>query len=187
MMLRPINLFGSPLRAVNRRAYIAQQIRYVSVLFSILLFGVVFGLHLYRAKLIGDIRIVQEQSTIVEQAISQELARQKDLASIVVRIRKIEDALTQDVQYASKSAMIQELFNDIGVNVRQDEFTLSNTTDFRVRLSFGSEKDLLSFIREMESEVARSKLKQYSIGTFKLSIATSSGSLIPLDFSGTFL
>lgn len=187
MMLRTINLFGGPLRSVNRRARIAAQIRYISVLVSIILFGIVFGLHLYRSKLIGDIHIVHEQEDIVEQAISQEVLRQKDLANIVVRIRKINEANSRDVQYASKSAVINDLFSELGVNPQQEEISLPNTTDFRLRLLFATDDELLSFIRLMESQEVRTKLKQYSIGTFKLSVATASGSLVPIDFSGTFL
>lgn len=187
MSTRRVNLFGGPLKSLNKRSRRLKQIRFYSIFASLVLFAVIFGLYLYRAKVIGDIYIIQQEEDQIEQALAKESGRQKDLETILLRVRRIEDALKNDVMYASRSASLTEIFGSLDSAPRLDLIDIPGPQDFKVKLAFSSQEQMLDFIRVSETKDFGSKLSTYSIGAFKITLASDSAGLTTLDFSGTFL
>ena len=187
MSIRKVNLFSGPLISLNARSRRLKAIKYYSILLSLVLFAIIFALYLYRAKIIGDITSVQQEEDTIETVINKEANRQKDLGSILSRIRKIQNAEKNDVHFASRSASLNEIISTMNNKPQIDEMNIVNPKDFKLKLSFQTQNDLLDFIKTSESTNFGTKLQSYSIGSFKISMASSGGSLTTIDFSGTFL
>lgn len=187
MSIRKVNLFSGPLISLNARGRRLKAIKYYSILISLILFSIIFALYLYRAKIIGDITLVQQDEDAIETMINKEASRQKDLGSILSRIRKIQSVSKNDVNFASRSASLNEIVSTLSKKPQIEEINLINPKDFKLKLSFEAQNDLLDFIKTSESSNFASKLRTFSIGSFKISMASSGGSLTTLDFSGSFL
>ncbi len=187
MSKRKINLFGGPLLKLTKRAQLVRKIKYYSIAGSVVLFVLILVTYIVRAKLVGDIQGVQHEQDAIEAAITREMPRQKDLESILVRLRKIKDAMKNDVHYASRSALINDLLDTFPARPTVQELTLDSPQDFALDLEFDTQRDMLEFVRLSESPAFGNKLKTYSIGSFKITMASSAGTLNTLDFTGTLL
>lgn len=187
MSNRKVNLFSGPLISLNARGRRLKAIKYYSILISLVLFSIIFALYLYRAKIIGDITLVQQDEDAIETVINKEASRQKDLGSILSRIRKIQNAIKNDVNFASRSAAFNEIVSTVNKKPKIDEISIINPKDFKLKLSFETQNDVLDFIKTSESSNFGTQLRTFSIGSFKISMASSGGSLTTLDFSGSFL
>ena len=150
-------------------------------------FSAIFALYLYSSKLNGDIRLVQDEKIAIQEVIDKESARQSDLGSILSRVRLIQDALKNDVMYSSKRTSLAELFGELETKPTIDEIKLVGPKEFQLKLTFNTQDALLSFIRSTESPTFESQLSAYSIGSFRITMATSSASVTLLDFTGPFL
>lgn len=187
MSTRKVNLFTGPLSSLNAHSRWLKLVKFYSILLSLVLFALIFALYLYSSKLNGDIQIVQDEETAIEEVITKESARQNDLSLILSRVRLIQDALKNDVMYSSKSAALGELFSNLAHKPSVDETKLIGPKDFQLKLTFSTQNDLLSFIKSTESPEFESRLSAFSIGSFRISMASSSGSVTLLDFTGSFL
>ncbi len=187
MSKRKINLFGGPLLKLSKKAQLIQKIKYYSIAGSFVLFILILFTYIVRAKLIGDIVAVQHDQDAIELAITKEIPRQKDLEAILVRLRKIKEAMKNDVMFASRSAQINSLLDTFPARPKVQEITLGNPQEFSLKLEFMSQRDMLEFVRLSESPSFNKKLQTYSIGSFKITMASSEGALNLVDFSGTLL
>lgn len=186
-MSSKVNLFVGPLKSLNRRAVQLKKIRFYSVLASLVLFALIFALYIYRAKIIGDIYIVQQEENSIEQVIITETDRQKDLSSILLRVKKMREALKNDVNFSSRSASLEDMLSSLDSKPKLEGVEIMNPKDFKLSLSFATQNDLLDFIRTTERPEFGSNLQEYSVGSFKITMASSAASMTLLDFSGTFL
>ncbi len=186
-MSSKVNLFVGPLKSLNRRAVQLKKLRFYSVLASLVLFALIFALYIYRAKVIGDIYIVQQEENSIEQVINTETDRQKDLGSIVLRVKKMREALKNDINFSSRSAALDDMLGSLEKKPKLQGVEIMNPQDFKLTLSFATQKDLLDFIRTTEQPEFGNNLQKYSVGSFKITMASSGASMSLLDFSGTFL
>ncbi len=187
MTKRKINLFGGPLLASSKRTRVRRMMRTVSIIASLAVFAVILLLYLYRAKLLGDIASVREEQIVLQTAIDKEAPRQKDLQTILERLDQLQSALSHDVRYASKSALIESLMDTFPARPIVDRIVVHDPTSFALRLQFASQRDMLDFIRRSEDPSFGTMLKEHSIGIFRVTTASDSGRFAELEFSADLL
>lgn len=186
-MSRSVNLFVGPLKLLSKRAQLISRVRNYSVLASISLFVAIFSLYLYKAKLIGDIHLVQQEQNVIEELLNKEASRQKDLGAILARLKIMRSSLANDVAYASRSAAINDILSSVENGPSLEEIAFQTPQDFKTKLGFRSQQHIIEFIKASETVGFARKLKSYSIGSFKISLSSGSAELMVVDFSGTFL
>jgi len=186
-MSRSVNLFVGPLKLLSKRAQMVGRIRNYSILTSVFLFIAIFSLYLYKAKIVGDIYLVQQEQIVIEGLIDKEAGRQKDLGAILARLKLMRSSLANDVAYASRSAAIEDIIGSVDSKPSLEEISFKNPQEFKTKLGFSSQEDIVNFIKASESVGFARRLKSFSIGSFKISLSTASAGLSVVDFSGTFL
>ncbi len=187
MIISKINLFTDPIRSLNRHVQHRRRNKAILMGISLILFTLIGVTYLYRAKLVGDIIHLQTEENQLEIAIKRESGRQKELQSLLMRVRTLKGAMDNDVQYASKSAFLKDLFESFSITATFDSMSFSNPKDFTLRLAFPSQQEMLHFIKISENLEFKKMLQKYTVGSFSITVASDSASISNIDFSGTLL
>lgn len=187
MIKRKVNLFSLPSSRLKRGHERLKVVQKISVGVLILLFILILGNYLYQAKLTGEITTLQTEQENLTNAVTREIPRQRDVNSMVKRLRAIRQALTKDIEFTSSSATLRDIFSSSKFSAKLDEISFSAKNTFNAKITFANQKDMLEFIRISESTEFKKKFISLSVGGFSVSIATESAELHTIDVSGLLL
>jgi len=187
MTKRKVNLFHDPLKKVKRGQDQYRIIRIASIILSSIFFVIIVLTFLLQSKYTGDLFVAQEEILGYQEAISNAKIRSKEIYGVSTRINIIKDALTKDINYASKSSLLKNHISDLGLNLLPDNISFSSTKDFTASLVFPAQSDLFEFLRVSETNEFKKIFKSFSVDTFDISISTDSTKLVPIDVSGNLL
>lgn len=178
MIQKHINLFVEPTKSSRRGIEYLHKIRALALVITIISFVSLLVVFVFQATLASDISRTEREKEQLEEGITKELERQITSHLVGMRVEVIEAALTQDIEFASKEASLKRILNDNSINAKMTSLSIPTKKAFNMTLEFGSEADLLNFVKTAEEPEFADNFALVRISDFVVSKqATTSASL----------
>lgn len=169
MIQKHINLFVEPAKRSRRGIEYLHKIRVVALVISMLSFVSLLVVFVMQASLASDMSRTDKEKELITDGITKELERQITSHLVGMRVEVVEAALTQDIQFASKEASLKRILNDNSINAKITSISIPSKKNFTMTLEFGSEQELLNFVKVAEEPEFADNFALLTVSEFVIS------------------